>query len=538
MPSKRHSAGRRLGLAAVAALVLVVAAAAAGASQAAPARVSGSAAKDVLIVDNVFNNKNLDPQREASLTANMALRGMYDTLLTFKGSDTTPVAAVASAWKISDDARSIVFTLRKDIKFSDGTPLTAKDVVFSYARLVNLKGSMSFLLKGLQLRAKGQYTVILLSDTPNPALLRIVENPALSIVNRKQVAAAGGTAAVDAAKTDKAEEWFSSNSAGSGPYMLKAFVPAQQITLVANPKYWGSKPRFKTVVIRNMPSPTQFLNVQRGENEIAYDVPAALASTLKSSKKVQVVTGPGTATFFINVNMKPGITSASNPHILNAIRYGLDYDALIKLGGPGSVRLPGMVPVGFLGSLPQEFAIKRDLAKAKAEIVASGIKDPGFELAYIPDFSFAGVSLTTLAQKIQESLVEAGLKVTIAGYPFGPYLEKRRNGTLGASVSLFGADYPDPNNYLTFAPGGNSATGIFWPATSDPAGAALAARAQSEPNDKKRAALFVQLQKHLNEVSPFIPEFQPAAVLVGSANLTGVVTNPVWGLDVAGVGAR
>ena len=509
---------------------------AAGLTQSAGAAGERSSASGVLVVDNVFNNKNLDPHREASVTANMALHAMYDTLLTFRGKDYTPVPSVATSWKVSDDDRSITFTLRKDIVFSDGTPLTAKDVVFSYARLYNLKGVQSFLLRGLKLRAIGKYQVVLESDTPNPALLRIVESPNLGIVNRKVVAANGGTAALNAATTDKAEAWLSQNSAGSGPYVIKDFTPQQQITLEVNPKYWGPTPRFKRIVIRNMPSAAQLLNVQRGTREIAIDVPALLIPTVAGNKDVQAVVAPGTNIFYLTVNLTPGVTDASNPKILQALRLAIDYDALMALGGPGTARLPGMVPVGFLGSLPADQAIKRDVAKAKQLVAESGLKEVSFELATVSGFSFSGISLETVAQKLQSSFAEVGLKSTIRLRPIGLHLQVRAERKLEVNIGLPSLSYPDPNNYLAYAPNGVQA--LFFGYTNDPVATALADQAQKTIDDTKRAALFVKYQQRLNAVSAFTPIMQPAEALVASARLTNIVRNGIWYVDLARVGER
>lgn len=536
--SKRRHLGRNLRIGGTTALVLLLAIATLGTSSSA-AVSSTTANNGVLVIDNAFNNKGLDPQHEFSVTASMAHRAMYDTLLQFKGTSSVPKPDLATSWVVSKDHRSITFNLRKDVKFSDGTPLTAKDVVFSYARLVNLKWQESFLLAHLQLRALGKYKVVLESDKPNPALLRIVEAAQLSVVNRKQVVAAGGTAAANASTADKAEQWFNSHSAGSGPYMLKSFTPQQQIVMVPNPHYWGPKPKWKQIIIRNVTSAAQLLSVQRGTNEVAFDISATQVASLKKNKNVQVWTGPSTSIFFLGVNMRPGVTQASNPHILKAIRYAIDYQSELQLAGPGAVRLPGIVPIGFLGALPRNEAIRRDLAKARAEIAASGIKNPTIDIHYVAGFSFAGVSVDALAQKVQSSLEDAGLKVNLKGLPIGPYLELRSQAKLAVTVSLAATDYPDPNDMLQYAPGGSSAVSNWgYTAEMDPAGAALAAKAQSEMNDKKRAALFQQLQRHMNSNSPFIPEFQAPAVLVASKNLTGIVHSPIVGLDVTAIGTK
>jgi len=94
------------------ALALLLVTAAALFTQLASATPTKADAAGVLVIDNVYNNRNMDPQRESSSSANIALHVMYDTLVTFKGTDYQKVLpSLATSWKISDDSRSITFNL-------------------------------------------------------------------------------------------------------------------------------------------------------------------------------------------------------------------------------------------------------------------------------------------------------------------------------------------------------------------------------------------------------------------------------------------
>ena len=150
-----------------------------------------------------------------------------------------PLPDVATSWKASKDAKTFTFTLRKGIVFSDGTPLTSADVVFSYNRLINLKGNPSFLLAGVTIKATGKYSVVLHSATPNPAIPVIVTNTSLGIVNSKLVKAHGGSSSPGADKSDKAESFLNATSAGSGPYILKSYSTTSQVTMTVNPVTGG-----------------------------------------------------------------------------------------------------------------------------------------------------------------------------------------------------------------------------------------------------------------------------------------------------------
>jgi ABC-type transport system substrate-binding protein len=99
--------------------------------------------------------------------------------------------------------------------------------------------------------------VVLTSSTPNTAIPAIVTNPALGIVDAAKVQATGGTDASNAATADKAESSLNSTSEGSGPCTLSSFSLTSQVVLKANPHYWGSKPKYPEIVIRNVQASVQ-----------------------------------------------------------------------------------------------------------------------------------------------------------------------------------------------------------------------------------------------------------------------------------------
>ena len=153
------------------------------------------------MVETAFVLKTLDPARMFEPTGLMIDHVLYDTLLTYKGSDvTTPVPDLATSYTASSDAKTYTFTLRKGVKFANGDPVTAADVVFSLMRTKNINGNPSFLMAGITATAPNANTVVLTSTTPNTAIPAILTNPALGIVDAKKVQAAGGSDAANAAK--------------------------------------------------------------------------------------------------------------------------------------------------------------------------------------------------------------------------------------------------------------------------------------------------------------------------------------------------
>jgi peptide/nickel transport system substrate-binding protein len=525
-----------LGVRTTAGLAVGVALAAAAGAYAASSG-SKAPAPDTLVVDRSFEIRTSDPQRAFEPTASIVDRAVYDTLLTFRGGDVSrPVPMAARSYRASGDAKTYTFELRREIRFADGTPMTAADVVFSFRRLVNLKGNPAFLLGGVTTSARGKYTVVLRSKTPNTAIPTIVANTSLGIVNSKLAKQNGATDASNAAKADRAERWFNSpasRGAGSGPYTLRQYSTTSQIVLEQNPNYWGRKPPFERVVIRNMVAATQFINIQRGEHEVAIDLSAQQADSLRRSQRVRVTTQPSTWVFWVFANNSSEISTAtSNKRFQAAIRYALDYPSFVQLAGGGAIQARGIIPSMFVGALPRGAAVRRDLARAKSELAASGVGDQSFTLEYPSDLTINGVAFTTLAQRVQANLQEAGITVQLSGAPVGTWLDKYRSGKMAFGLSLWGPDYPDPADYLAFMPGELVGLRVGWTKGADPALEQLAARARVTTSDRARAPIYRQIQQRLNQSGPYFPLIQPTQVFAATSDLRGAVFNPLYSIDV------
>ena len=161
-------------------------------------------------------------------------------------------------------------------------------------------------------------------------------------------------------------------------------------------------------------------------------------------------------------------TVTSNRRFQQAVRYALDYAGILSVAGPGAVQVPGIIPSMILGALPQEDAIKQDLAKATADLAASGVGNQRVTLEYPTDLTINGVPFTTLAEKVQATLRRAGFNIALGGSPVATFQPKFRAGQVAFGLWLWAPDYPDPADYLAFTPGRLVALHVGWPAGSDP----------------------------------------------------------------------
>lgn len=512
-----------------------------GTSSSATSGDAGSASGtvgNVLTVDASFVINSADPQRGYTPTAFVVQHGVYQTLLTFNGSEVTkPEPLLAKSFASNGRGTEYTFTLDPAARFADGTPVTSADVVFSLRRLANIRGDGSYLLAGVTVKAQGADRVVLSSRTANAAIPAIMANPATSIVNARLARQHGASDAPDAARSDRAEQWFNSSAsagAGSGPYLLDQYDAASQITLKANDRAWKDPAPFKTVVLRNMQAAAQATNVQRGQAEVALDVAATDAARIKSSGAANVSQQASRFTYFAFASGDPAISpTMADPKVQEAIRYGLDYQGMVGLAGPGGSQMAGVVSSWMPGALSDDDAIVRDLPRARAALAAAGAGHDELTLDYPSDLTLQGVSYSALAAKMQQDLEEVGFKVKLRGSPIAILSANSAAGRLPFGVSGRGADFMDGTAYLNMSPGGFQAERVHW--SDAPEVVALSDEAKAEVDDAKRAALVQDWGRKLNEVGPYFPLVAPLSSVVATKDLTGTDSSPQYVIDLPSI---
>ncbi|MEU0572069.1 ABC transporter substrate-binding protein [Nonomuraea sp. NPDC005983] len=509
---------------------LALAACGSGGTQA-PAAQSGG---KTLVIDTSFDLKTADPGRTYEPTGLIVGHATYETLLTFDGGDVTkPVPSLAESYELSKDGKTLTLKLKKGATFSDGSPVTADDVVFSLTRVRDMKGTPSFLLDGVDVAKTDDSTITLTSKSANPALPYILPNPALGILNSKVAKEHGATADAQ----DKAEQYLNSASAGSGPYTIESFNASSQVVLKANPKYYGAKPVYDKVVLRNVEAATQKLNVQRGDSQVALNLSGDQVSGMPANLQVKKTASANV--IFLLANQDSGVSKTTpNPKFVEAVRKGVDYAGLLELAGEGSAQAPGVIPSQLLGALPADQAVKRDVEGAKAALAASGVSNPTVKLEFPSELTVNGLSFQPLAERIQANLKEVGITVDLAPAPVTTALDNYRNGKEEMGLWYWGPDYPDPSDYLAFLPGKTVGLRAGWKKDAAKEIEAAGETAATAVGDDARKQAYADVQTKLNASGPFIPLIQPSQNIVTAASVTGLEYHPVWTVDVADLGAK
>jgi peptide/nickel transport system substrate-binding protein len=516
-----------------------------GGATSAPASAGATTAPtglDTLVVAvQEGDTRTLDPQSANELTVPMFLKVLYDQIVTFPGSEFDRVVpAVAKDWTISPDGLTYTFNIAPGINFSDGSTLTADDVIFSVQRHKNYKGNTSWFQDSVEGWQKtGDMQVTMKLNTMNVDILNILTSPFVSIGNAKLMKANGATDAVGADKTDTAQQWLDLNSVGSGPFVLDAWAHGTSITMHRNPYYWGTKPPFEKVVFQFVADQkVQKDLLVRGDAHIAVNMTPDLAASLEGDPNIGVLTIPslGFAWLGMHVSNNPAF---ANPKNWEAVKLAIDYDGMAQIYKGGGQFVGGVIPPGVTNALPVGERVKQDINGAKAALQAAGNPNGfSFVLTYAQDNLYGNVASTDIAQKVAADLQAIGIQANLRPLPATQESTEFRAGKLEAALHYWGADYLGWTDFLpVFGPGGHvGGPRHGWYPEFSPESkeiADMAAEAMRTLDAAHQNELCLAAQRKMNGYSPeaylFMSNYQ---VAIRKDIIKSIQTNPVWFVDV------
>lgn len=454
----------------------------------------------------------LDPGHMYEPYANMIAYAAYDMLYRVKsGTLGTPEPSVATEYTVDETGTVYTFKLREDVVFASGNPLTAKDVVWSVNRVLNMKESNAYTNIKIvaKVEAPDDYTVVFTLTQPDASFLVKLTSNAYCILDSELVKQHGGSDAGG----DTAQEWLDTTSAGSGPYIIDSWTPQEQLVLKKNPNYWGESSNIDTIIFREMTSvDAQITALQNGDVDIILGLNSETAKQVEGMENVTVTTGETAMMTFLVMSRDASLSpEMSNPLVQKAVRLALDYEGYLTLGGEGCLVPLNFVQDGFSGGIERDLSTQgRDLEQAKALMAEAGYPD-GFTVTLTcANNNSEGLQWTTIAQKVAQDLAEINITVNIETLETTMVYEKMRQGTMPFYVMFWSPDYYDINNQIdAFLPGtGDTGTAYGnrtkWERTADNEELwTLGDQVKVETDETKRAELSQQLQELFEEDNPF-----------------------------------
>lgn len=488
------------------------AAAPAPTAAAAPTAAKAAApAAEKIVRFTMANTPKIDPAVGSDGSSSAALVNLYDTLV-FPEFDGTLSPHLATKWEVSQDGLTYTFTLRNDVKFHNGKPLTADDVVFSMERLLTVKQGYAYLFTGRvkAVTAPDKSTVKFELAKPFGPFLATLTR--LYVLNKEEVMSRLADGQYGD-KKDYGRAWLAANDAGSGPYKVKELRQNEYLLAERFKEYWGGfKPgnpdSFKLigstepVMVRTLMS--------RKELEIADEYqPQENYKSFAQMQGVNVVSFPTGKMMYVPLNnTKPPLDDI---HFRKALGYVIDYNALTKVVFPGSIPAVGPVASVLPGHNPKVPVFKQDLEAAKKELAqskyAGKIDQHPIDLVWIAETP----DREKLALSVQADAAKVGIKVNVIKTPWVSVVEQasKAETTPHASTVVLPPSYSEAGSILEA--GFRSKAVGTWENMSWANNAEvdkLIDEAIQTIDRQKRLEIYAKVQEKIMEAFPVIPAFE------------------------------
>jgi peptide/nickel transport system substrate-binding protein len=455
-----------------------------------PAAAQPARAKDTLVVALVSHAPTLDPHMHFERVGILVNVNMFDSLL-HKNARLEYEPSLATSWKsVSDTVWE--FKLRAGVRFHNGEPLTAEDVQYSFARVLDpaKKSPQVGNIRAVkEVRIVDPETIQIVTDQPFPLLLeRLVFFP---IVPKKHVEKVGDQA------------FGTTAPVGTGPWRFVEWKRDQHIRLEAFDGHWRGKPAFKHLVIRAIPEvATQIAELKTGGVDLIRNVSADLVAELKSHPQTSVSSAPILRVHYVHLDARQA--PFDKKAVRQAANYAIDKEAVIQkmMGGLGRQVATVVQPAAF-GHDPEVAPYPYDPKKAKDLLAQAGYPN-GVDITLHSAF----VEFRPVFEAIAQMLSDVGLRANPRMWDPGPAWNKFFQGEGKATHGYYGSW----GNYSVF-----DADAVLHPLYhTEPGGwigkwyirveglDGLIDQARSTVDQPRRKRLYGQIQRMIREEAPSI----------------------------------
>ena len=433
---------------------------------------------------------------------------VYDRLVRLSDDGKGADPELATEWKIADDGLSATFTLRDGVKFSDGSPMTADDVVFSLKRAVDQSGSWGFLFSPVTDVTKvDDKTIKLVMSEPFAPLLPALSTFAASIYSKANFEKYGAQAG--------------EHPLGTGAFMLEKWDKGAQVVLAKNPNYWqAGKPSLDKVVFTVVGDDNaRVLQLQSGAADIIDFVPPNQVDQITASgAQIQRVDGTAVGWLTLNEAKKP----LDDPNVRCALAWAVDREAIAKtiyfgLATPAKSIIPSTTL--YYEATPN--AIGFDLSKAK-DLLSKSSVPKGFELAAtVPTGDSTRLAI---AQIWGDSLKQIGVTLKINQLEATTAQEEYNTEKYTVRISAWTNDTPDPDEMMGAGLDYKVQNALHTGYRSDEV-RNLVLQARKELDTAKRQSLYSQIQAKVNGDCPFIYTVEVPRLYASGPKIQGFAPN-------------
>jgi peptide/nickel transport system substrate-binding protein len=468
---------------------------------------------------------NLDPRIGTDAPSERLDSLLYSGLLSHD-EQMKPIPDLAVSWQIPDP-QTYIFTLRAGVRFHDGRALTSADVKYTFDSI--LSGQVKTAKRGTyrsveSVEAPNDATVIFHLRAPDAALLWNLMRAGIGIVAR-------GSAASIAQQPN-----------GSGPFRLERMTADDEIVLAANPDYFGGRARVERVRFRIVPDAmVRALELRKGSADIALNnLTPDMTDAVEKYPGIKVSRGAGSTVAYLAFNLDDPLTT--HRELRQALAYATDRETIIRYQLRGQARLANsLLPPNHWAADPHAPQYPYDPQRSEALLDAAGFRrGPDGTRVHLTLKTSTDESTRQLAAALQDQWKRVGVALDIHPIEFATFYSDVTHGSFQMYTARWVGGNNDPGIFeyvfssKKFPPDGAN-RGRYRSAQVDD----LVARANAEPDQEKRRALYFQVQEIVGQDLPYINLWYPENVGVYRDRLGNVEPGPAGDYDfLAGVTIR
>ncbi len=448
----------------------------------------------------------LDPHLGTAFTTLNTLGLVYESLVQTDNNGKL-IGALATKWTVSDDGTTITFDLRKGVSWQDGDPFTSADVKASLDRILDEKTgavARSNLTSITGVDTPDDDTVVLHLSEPNEAIFYALSSTNAAIVHAKDIKDGSVGKTPD----------------GTGPFEWGSWKQGQQVTLKANPDYWGGAPKVATVEFRVIPSESSILaGMRAGAFQLGLVSDPSVAAQAQGASGFTLMKKASMSyhTLMLNGRHKP----LNNIKVRQAIACAVNRQQVIDTAAFGDGKVTGPITSpGFQYSPTDGLACTAgDIDGAKKLLSESGVKTPITLNTIVMSDNYA--TAVPEAQNLQAQLAKIGVNLKINQMPTSPYVKAWLDADFDAAVARNGGS-SDPylmyGRYFTTGGSLKGPAGLTSKTLND-----LLVKGNTERDQSARKATYQKLQQELLKESPWVWMFAEYDYYLVSDKVTGFV---------------
>lgn len=474
------------------------------------------AEKQTLVRNNGSEVQSLDPHKIEGVPESNISRDLFEGLL-ISDVDGKPSPGVAEKWD-NKDFKVWTFHLRKDAKWSDGTPVTAQDFVYSWQRLANPNTASpyaSYLQYGhivniddiiagkksvtdLGVKAIDDHTFEVTLSEPVPYFYKLLVHSSVSPVPKAAVEKYG-------------DKWTQpANIVTNGAYKLKDWVVNERIVLERNTNYWDNA---KTIInqVTYLPISSEVTDVNRyrsAEIDMTYNnMPIELFQKLKKEIPNEVHVDPYLCTYYYEINNQKA--PFNDVRVRTALKLAMDRDIIVnKVKNQGDLPAYSFTPPYTDGAKlvePEWFKWSQEkrneeAKKLLAEAGYTAEKPLTFDLLY--NTSDLHKKLAIAAASIWKK--NLGANVKLENQEWKTFLDTRHQGNYDVSRAGWCADYNEPTSFLNMVLSDSSNNTVHY---KSPAFDKLIADTLKVTDEAQRSELYSKAEQQLDKDSAIVPVY-------------------------------